>query len=780
MRHSTLRRLGASLIARAARPLAVAFLLSPLALVPLGGALAQSPDRAAPAPAVPAQSFAIQIATYPTAIDPRRLPGFAGLAAYRVYLIPRHGGGQTSFGLRVGFFATRQAAEAVAAKLRAQYPGAWVDRASEAERRQAAQHGFGAAMADAPPSPPPTTPARRAATPGAPMPSTPIPKEFALNAAPPGAPRVPETPSVLAAPDVIARAASPPGAPAKSPVAAPPPPRQADTRPAPAPPAASGGKTADLMQGSLMQDARGAMTAGDFQRAILLYTQVANTGGPEDRQQAQEFLGLARERNNQKAQAIAEYEEYLRRYPQGEAADRVRQRLAGLTTATAQPRAPLAGRAGAPRGTVWSLGGSVSQYYSRHESFDDINGGLLDQSSLDHFVDLNAGVAGDRVTGNVRASGSYTNDFLSGAADVSRLSTAYADINFNDLDWFTRVGRQTRTSGGVLGRFDGAHMRYAPVSKLKLNVVGGLPVAQTRDVFLNEDTYFYGASIDLGPFDKAWEGNLFVINQTSQGLTDRRGAGGEVRYLDAARTALALVDYDFYYNELNTALVSGTWIFSNQATASIAADYRRGPVLSITDALIGQPANNVSDLLGTFTLDELKQFVLDRTAISKSVTAGASYPFNDNFQVSGDVTASKISGTIPSGGVEGLPGTDLEFYYAMQFTGSGLVAKNDVTMLGLRYADATTNDRYTVQLNTRYPVGQSLRVGPRVRLDYRKNKVNDGETLAAIPTLRLNYLWSRDVQFELEFGGEWSRTVANGVADTTLGYLVFIGHRIDF
>lgn len=104
----------------------------------------------------------------------------------------------------------------------------------------------------------------------------------------------------------------------------------------------------------------------------------------------------------------------------------------------------------------------------------------------------------------------------------------------------------------------------------------------------------------------------------------------------------------------------------------------------------------------------------------------------------------------------------------------------DVTILGLRYADATTHNRYTAQLNTRYPIGKSVRVGPRLRLDYRKNKENDGETIAAIPTLRLNYLWSRDVQFELEFGGEWSRTVTNGIADTTLGYLVFVGHRIDF
>ena len=51
------------------------------------------------------------------------------------------------------------------------------------------------------------------------------------------------------------------------------------------------------------------------------------------------MLGIARERNGQMAHAKAEYEEYLRRYPEGPAADRIRSRLKAIRQSTAPGRA---------------------------------------------------------------------------------------------------------------------------------------------------------------------------------------------------------------------------------------------------------------------------------------------------------------------------------------------------------------------------------------------------------------------------------------------------------
>jgi len=90
--------------------------------------------------------------------------------------------------------------------------------------------------------------------------------------------------------------------------------------------------------GKFVADARAAMSARDFPKAIGLLTKLQRQPEFPQRAAMQELLGLARERAGQLAHAKAEYQEYLRRYPNGEAADRVARRLAVLRAASTQAR----------------------------------------------------------------------------------------------------------------------------------------------------------------------------------------------------------------------------------------------------------------------------------------------------------------------------------------------------------------------------------------------------------------------------------------------------------
>jgi len=63
---------------------------------------------------------------------------------------------------------------------------------------------------------------------------------------------------------------------------------------------------------SMMQEARAAMDAHDYPKAIAILTKLQRQPEFPDRARAQEMLGLARERSGQLAHAKAEYEEYLR------------------------------------------------------------------------------------------------------------------------------------------------------------------------------------------------------------------------------------------------------------------------------------------------------------------------------------------------------------------------------------------------------------------------------------------------------------------------------------
>ncbi|GEM_PF-1769227 len=85
----------------------------------------------------------------------------------------------------------------------------------------------------------------------------------------------------------------------------------------------------------LFSDARAAVTAAEYDRAVQILTKLLAMPANPYSADAQETLGIVRERNGQLAHAKAEYEIYLQTYPNGAGAERVKQRLAAIETAAA-------------------------------------------------------------------------------------------------------------------------------------------------------------------------------------------------------------------------------------------------------------------------------------------------------------------------------------------------------------------------------------------------------------------------------------------------------------
>jgi TolA-binding protein len=90
-----------------------------------------------------------------------------------------------------------------------------------------------------------------------------------------------------------------------------------------------------------MDEGRAALRHNNLGGAIQLFTKVLRYPENQYSAEAQELLGLARQKNGQLGDARAEYEDYLARYPSGEHSERVRQRLAGIVTANSEPSKPL-------------------------------------------------------------------------------------------------------------------------------------------------------------------------------------------------------------------------------------------------------------------------------------------------------------------------------------------------------------------------------------------------------------------------------------------------------
>ncbi len=530
----------------------------------------------------------------------------------------------------------------------------------------------------------------------------------------------------------------------------------------------------------LMEEARTAIAKNENSRAIRLYTKVLQYPDNPYSQDALEFLGLARERNQQYAHAINEYKRYLKLYPEGEGTDSVRQRLAGLTTASRKPRSLSTSGRETSDSKPWEFYGGISQFYRRDEIRTEVGGSNVTRSAVSNDLDVTARKRSDNYDLQARMTRSYLYDFLGdGTGNSSSVSSLYFDANQKQYGLSARLGRQSRNTGGVLGRFDGLLAGYQATDWMSVNLVAGFPVFSTKDD-VETDRYLYGLSADLGTFANAWDFNAFIIEQQNDGILDRRAIGGEARYFDPTRSLLALVDYDISYHSLNSMVFLGTWTLPDRTTINASADYRKSPILTTANALQGQTLPDIDGLLNSLSEDEIRQLAEDRTADVTTLTLGASHPFSDQFQMSGDVTTSRLSDTNSSGGVEGIPGTGNEYYYNVQFIGSNLIKTGDISVLGLRYSDTSTSNISSVNMDVRYPIMTVWRLNPRMRLDYRDNSNNDSTQWIAAPSLRVDYRWRKRYRFELEGGGEWSSQELATDTEDTSSYFVSLGYRADF
>ncbi len=533
--------------------------------------------------------------------------------------------------------------------------------------------------------------------------------------------------------------------------------------------------------GALMAEARTAVLAGDFARAASLYADVLTEPRNEFSREARELLGVARQRNGEPAQAIAEYRRYLEEYPDGEGADRVSQRLVALTTARDAPKSGLRAASRGGETDAWDTFGSFSQYY-RHDAADLAGQGMTTKVSMvqtDGTLDLRK--RGDQLDLAGRATLGYDYDLLNEPAapgNRTRIYDLYADLYHRDLGLGVRVGRQRERSGGVLGRYDGAHISYQVRPDVKLNVMGGFPVYLSSDS-LDTDRVFYAMSVDLNDMFKGIDTSFFVNTQSIDGIEDRQAVGAELRYFDGSRSLIGLADYDIGFGTLNTLSLVGNWYFDSGLAMSASADYHRSPFPLAENALIGQTAGSIHDLLQSFTEDEIRQLAEDRSGETLSYSLGFSQPLAERWQINVDFTAAQLAEGPGSGGVLALPDSGDEYYVYTSLVGSSLFIEGDVSILGLRYSDSEIARVSTIYLDSRYPVANSLRVNPRLAVSVRQISADDSSETFVSPSLRLLYRFARRYQIELEGGGDLGSRSGDGNTDTT-AYFIYMGYRAEF
>ena len=529
-----------------------------------------------------------------------------------------------------------------------------------------------------------------------------------------------------------------------------------------------------------LQQARTAFRHKDYPTAIPLLTRLVEQPEFPGRAEALELLGLARERSGQLAHAKAEYEEYLRRYPDGEAAERTRKRLRALAFATSPAAVRAAGAAAGE--SPWKAWGGWSQTYRRDDAGFDTgtaSGDRTTQNAILTDVAFTARRRGERYDFSSRVSAGYGLDLLQdGPGDQSRVTTLFAELHDRELDWTLRGGRQSGGLGGLVGTYDGLLASYQLQPRLRLNVLGGYPVESTRTGTAT-DRRFYALSADLGTFGGAWDLSTYAISQQYFGMTDRQAIGSEVRYYRPGRTFVGLVDYDIHYGDLNHLLLLGTVALPARWTASLNLDHRRSPTLASRNAMIGQPVTRFDQLFGLYSEAEIERLALDRSATSDVYTLSLARPVGERWQWTLDLTGMSVGATPESGGVAATEGTGTELIVSTQALGYGLFGGGDISSLGLQFQDGDATSAYSLGLNGQFPVGRAWRIGPRLRIDQREFHLDGSTQRVYSPGLRTELL-GRRMSLEFEGGAEFgSRSLDDATEDTTRFY-VSLGYRYGF
>jgi len=488
------------------------------------------------------------------------------------------------------------------------------------------------------------------------------------------------------------------------------------------------GSSDSLLQGDqLMATGRESLTSGDLDQAIRMFTKVVTMPENANSVEAKELLGVARERRGQLAHAKAEYEEYLKWYPGGEGAQRVRQRLDALLTASSKPPEAGGGRTGrTPRPSELEVFGSAATQYRREVLDSDATGSLLTDSSLFSDLSVSTRARSDNFLWRGLAAGSYRFDFVDGMEEnETRISAFFFDVAQRSGPYSATFGRQPGNTAGVTSRFDGVRLSRRLAEQWRVTVRGGFPVEiQTSDQ-VETGRYLYGISLDGEDLGGHVDAQVFALQQQADGMLDRNGVGGELRYADDRVFVASYVDYDMYFGDLNTALLSGNWQIGPTTSATLFVDYRNSPILATWNAIQGQGVDRLDALTDLYSDSEIKQLAEDRTPRSTLVSIGGSQQLSDRLQLAIDVSASYLSDTPASGGVEAMASTGWEFSYYPQLVVSSLFTNGDVGTIGVRYFDGSLSDTYSLIINERYPITPLLRVLPRVRVDWRNRRGRD-------------------------------------------------------
>lgn len=542
----------------------------------------------------------------------------------------------------------------------------------------------------------------------------------------------------------------------------------------------------------MMAKARQAITFGNNKGAIELLRKIISAPQNPHTQQANELLGLALERDQQIPRAKYEYKKYLKRYPEGEGADRVKQRMVALQDIRVQPKRKLRSSRAETNPSQFTTFGRFTQSLSEYYLDRDLDGTAedlevqLQQRLLSSHFSIKSRYRGDDRTVQAVLNASQTHDYLAKDAreaavlrgsDPSRYETDEADIQrvYIDVDdrlygYTATVGRQSSRNGGVFGTFDGVVAGYRVAPFWRVSAIAGKPLIRT---YSNDEIYekfVYALTADVETKDKQFGSNMFFVQQEVDGILDRQAIGANLRYARKGLSLFGLLDYDVAYSAMSIFNLRVGWNYTESNKFNFS--YNRNQLVMTSQAIRGMNGiETIDELLDYLPESEIRRIALERTQVYQTLTIGNSYQMTKDQQFNFDVTLSDSS-SIPEGEnpqslevIAPLEATGLQYNYSFQWISSDTFIERDLYVAGIRLSDYDSYTDTSVFVNARVPMFEKWRSGFRLNISNRES-VSTGKSITISPVLKLSYRLNKEWSFDAEIGLDYVDHISEpGVVD---------------
>ena len=534
----------------------------------------------------------------------------------------------------------------------------------------------------------------------------------------------------------------------------------------------------------LMAQARDAVSKGHTETAIALLNRLLLLPPNSTLQDAQEMIGLAWERSGELGRARTEYQLYLKLFPSGEGSQRVAQRLASMGPAAV--RAEPATDAGAKRAET-RLTGNLAQYYfggkTRSQSLVNLDGGIdqatltkTTESALVTNIDLGARYTTDESDIRAVLRGTGSTNLAKSSKNVSTLNSAYVDYKQKDSGLALRVGRQSAINGGLLGMFDGVSLTYPVRSGWRVNLMGGAP---SNALVAAPSERLFAGMVEADSIVENLSGDIYLLDQSTQGITNRRALGTEARYSNERGSLYAMLDYDTLFRAVNAITMQASVQGSGQTTYTLLVDNRKAPTYQLTNALISTGAASLKVLLQSQSLDDVMTAARQTSAQARQFMFSASRPLSDKWQASGDFRFSDIGALPAVGTFDATPATGAQYGFSAQLTGSNVYSKRDINNFNLSLM--STPMFRGVQLAYNNLTGfedNKLTLEPSIRF-YGQKDAQGSKMQRVSPGLRASYNLSKKMSVMGEGLLEHSTNQGLTNHDTTNSVFFYFGLRYE-